>query len=130
MTVRFGDPNEEGSSDADLSELYERIQKQKMAELFEEPSTYEDDLEDDSWYPEKGEQPMSETFIGLNVLLILLIMFIAYAGFDETLRLIAYLDLHVRYSIIKFKMKRMQRKLEKQLGLPARNWEEFKHDEL
>ena len=73
---------------------------------------------------------MSEAFIGLNVLLILLIMFIAYAGFDETLRLIAYLDLHVRYSIIKFKMKRMQRKLEKQLGLPAKNWEEFTHDEL
>jgi protoporphyrinogen oxidase len=43
MTVRFGEPNEEDSSDADLSELYERIQKQKMAELFEEPSTYEDE---------------------------------------------------------------------------------------
>ena len=73
---------------------------------------------------------MSETFIGLNVLLIILIMLIAYAGFDETMRLIAYLDLQVRYAIIRFKMRRMQRKLEKQLGLPARNWEEFTHDEL
>jgi len=73
---------------------------------------------------------MSETFIGLNVLLIILIMLIAYAGFDETMRLIAYLDLQVRYAIIRFKMKRMQRKLEKQLGLPAKDWEEFLNDEL
>ena len=73
---------------------------------------------------------MSETFIGLNVLLIILIMLIAYAGFDETMRLIAYLDLRVRYAIIKFKMKRIQRQMEKKLGLPARNWEEFTHDEL
>ena len=73
---------------------------------------------------------MSETFIGLNVLLIILIMLIAYAGFDETMRLIAYLDLQVRYAIIRFKMRRMQRKLEKQLGLPAKDWEEFTHDEL
>lgn len=73
---------------------------------------------------------MSETFIGLNVLLIILIMLIAYAGFDETMRLIAYLDLQVRYAIIRFKMRRMQRKLEKQLGLPAKDWEEFLNDEL
>ena len=73
---------------------------------------------------------MSEAFIGLNVLLIILIMLIAYAGFDETMRLIAYLDLQVRYAIIKFKMKRIQRQMEKKLGLPARNWEEFTHDEL
>lgn len=73
---------------------------------------------------------MSEAFIGLNVLLILLIMLIAYAGFDETMRLIAYLDLQVRYAIIRFKMRRMQRKLEKQLGLPAKDWEELLNDEL
>ena len=73
---------------------------------------------------------MSEAFIGLNVLLITLIMLIAYAGFDETMRLIAYLDLQVRYAIIRFKMRRMQRKLEKQLGLPAKDWEEFLNDEL
>lgn len=73
---------------------------------------------------------MPETFIGLYVLLIILIMLIAYAGFDETLRLFAYLDLQVRYAIIRFKMKRMQRKLEKQLGLPAKDWEEFLNDEF
>ena len=73
---------------------------------------------------------MPETFIGLYVLLIILMMLIAYAGFDETLRLFAYLDLQVRYAIIRFKMKRMQRKLEKQLGLPAKDWEEFLNDEF
>lgn len=73
---------------------------------------------------------MPETFIGLYVLLIILIMLIAYAGFDETLRLFAYLDLQVRYAIIRFKMKRMQRKLEKQLSLPAKDWEEFLNDEF
>lgn len=73
---------------------------------------------------------MPETFIGLYVLLIILIMLVAYAGFDETLRLFAYLDLQVRYAIIRFKMKRMQRKLEKQLGLPAKDWEEFLNDEF
>jgi len=73
---------------------------------------------------------MSETFIGLNVLLIILIMLIAYAGFDETMRLIAYLDLQVRYAIIRFKMRRMQKKLEKQLGLPAKDWEDYLNDQL
>jgi hypothetical protein len=39
MVVRF--------TDEDYSELSERIQKQKLDELFEEPSTYEDELDDD-----------------------------------------------------------------------------------
>ena len=30
-------------TDKDLEELYERVLQQKMDELFEEPSTYEDD---------------------------------------------------------------------------------------
>lgn len=42
-------------TDDDLIGLYQRIADQKIQELFEEPSTYEDDLEEDSWYPEKGE---------------------------------------------------------------------------
>lgn len=33
--------------DEDLKELQERILKQKMEELFEEPSTYEDELDED-----------------------------------------------------------------------------------
>ena len=33
--------------DDDYNELYDRIQKLKMEELFEEPSKYEDENEDD-----------------------------------------------------------------------------------
>ena len=34
-------------TEEDLKELQERVFKQKMVELFEEPSTYEDDYDDD-----------------------------------------------------------------------------------
>lgn len=37
-------------TDEDFIDLYKRMDKQKIQELFEEPSTYEDDLEEDSWY--------------------------------------------------------------------------------
>lgn len=39
MTVKF--------TDEDYSQLSERIQKQKLDELFEEPSTYEDEIDDE-----------------------------------------------------------------------------------
>jgi hypothetical protein len=45
MTVTFQDS--EDDSTFIYSELYEKIQRQKMKELFEEPSTYEDDVEED-----------------------------------------------------------------------------------
>jgi hypothetical protein len=35
-------------TEEDLQELQERVMQQKMEELFEEPSTYED--EEDDWY--------------------------------------------------------------------------------
>ena len=38
MSVKF-----EESSDSEYDELYRRIQQQKMEELFQEPSTYEDE---------------------------------------------------------------------------------------
>ena len=42
--VRAGDPLlVVRFSDEDLEKLQERVQKQKMEELFEEPSTYEDE---------------------------------------------------------------------------------------
>jgi hypothetical protein len=34
-------------TEEDLQELQERVLRQKMDELFEEPCTYEDDVEDD-----------------------------------------------------------------------------------
>lgn len=74
---------------------------------------------------------MPETFLGLYVLLIVLAMLIAYAGFDETLRIFSYLDLQVRYLLIKIQMKQMQRKMEKGLKLPPKDWEDYlKNDEF
>ena len=42
MTVNFN-----RLPDEDYKELQERIHKLKMEELFDEPSTYEDDVEDE-----------------------------------------------------------------------------------
>lgn len=33
-----------------IKELYERVLQQKMEELFEEPSTYEDEIDDEYYY--------------------------------------------------------------------------------
>jgi hypothetical protein len=45
-----------------------------------------------------------------------------YAGFEGTLRVFAYLDMQMRFMVIKFKMWQMKRKLEKQLDLPPSNF--------
>lgn len=66
---------------------------------------------------------MPDNFIGLYFLLIILGILIAYAGVDETLKLFTYLDLQLRYFFIKIQMKKMQRKLQRDLNLPQRNWE-------
>jgi hypothetical protein len=34
-------------TEEDIKELYQRVHQQKMVELFEEPSTYEDEDEDE-----------------------------------------------------------------------------------
>ncbi|AOV61576.1 hypothetical protein BOW92_gp141 [Synechococcus phage S-WAM1] len=56
-------------------------------------------------------------------LLVLILMgMIWYAGFEGTLRVFAYLDMQMRFMVIKFKMWQMKRKLEKQLDLPPSNF--------
>lgn len=66
---------------------------------------------------------MPDNFIGLYFLLTILGILIAYAGVDETLKLFTYLDLQLKYFFIKIQMRRMQKKLQKDLNLPQRNWE-------
>ena len=66
---------------------------------------------------------MPDNFLGLYFLIIILAMLIAYAGIDETLKLFVYFDLRLRYFWVQVQMKRMKRKLEKDLNLPQRNWE-------
>ena len=61
--------------------------------------------------------------LGLYVVVTIVILCIAYAGVEETMRLFAYLDLQLRYSWVRFRMYLMRRKLEQQLikDLPEYN---------
>ena len=53
--------------------------------------------------------------LGLYVVTAIIILCIAYAGVEETMRLFAYLDLQLRYSWVRFKLMLMRRKLKQQL---------------
>jgi hypothetical protein len=53
--------------------------------------------------------------LGIYVIITLIILMVAYAGIEETMRLFAYVDLVIRYQWIKFRMFMMRRKLEQQL---------------
>ena len=53
--------------------------------------------------------------LGIYVIISLIVLMVAYAGVEETIRLFSYADLVIRYQWIKFKMFMMRRKLEQQL---------------
>jgi len=53
--------------------------------------------------------------LGIYVIITLIVLMVAYAGIEETIRLFAYTDLVIRYQWIKFRMFMMRRKLEQQL---------------
>jgi hypothetical protein len=61
--------------------------------------------------------------LGLYVVVTIVVLCIAYAGVEETMRLFAYLDLQLRYAWVRFRMYLMRRKLEQQLikDLPEYN---------
>jgi len=61
-------------------------------------------------------------------LVIVFAILVAYAGFESTLRLIAYLDIKYRYQIIKIQMWFMKKRLERQLNLPTKDWNDFVKD--
>jgi len=58
-------------------------------------------------------------------LVIVFAILVAYAGFESTFRLITYLDIKYRYQIIKIQMWFMKKRLEKQLNLPTKDWNDF-----
>ena len=71
--------------------------------------------------------------LGVYLIITVVILLVAYAGPEETMRLFAYMDLQLRYAWVRFKMYLMRRKLEQQLikDLPEYNQKikEFrKHD--
>ena len=57
--------------------------------------------------------------------LLIIIALIVTGGYESTLRVFQYLDIFIKYRIIKIRMWSMKKKLEKQLGLPPRDWSDF-----
>ena len=53
--------------------------------------------------------------LGLYLVVAIVLLLIAYAGVDETMRLFAYLDLQLRFAWVRFRMMMMRRKLKRQL---------------
>ena len=53
--------------------------------------------------------------LGLYLVVAIVLLLVAYAGVEETMRLFAYLDLQLRYAWIRFRMVLMRRKLKRQL---------------
>jgi len=49
---------------------------------------------------------------------------VAYAGVEGTMRLFVYMDLELRYFVIKLRMWRMKKQLEKELGIPSKKFTE------
>jgi len=61
--------------------------------------------------------------LGFYAVVAIVLLCIAYAGPEETMRLFAYLDLQLRYALVRFRMLLLRRKLKQQLlkDLPEYN---------
>jgi len=55
--------------------------------------------------------------IGLYLTVTIIVLMIAYAGFENTIKLFAYIDLQLRFVLIRMKMEIMKRKLKRQLDI-------------
>jgi len=53
--------------------------------------------------------------LGFYIIVFLVAALFAYAGYDATMRLFAYIDISLRYQLIQFRLFLMRRKLEQQL---------------
>ena len=53
--------------------------------------------------------------LGLYLVVAVVLLCVAYAGPEETMRLFAYLDLQLRFAWVRFKLMLMRRKLKQQL---------------
>ena len=59
------------------------------------------------------------------LLMLTIVALVAYAGYDETMRLIQYMDLQIRYAGIRVQMKWMGWKLKRQLVKDTTEFEKF-----
>ena len=62
---------------------------------------------------------------GAYFILVFVMILIAYAGYEETMRLFSYADLQVRYAFVRVQMKYMGWKLKRQLIKDTTNFEKF-----
>jgi hypothetical protein len=63
--------------------------------------------------------------LGFYFVLVFVGILIAYAGYEETMKLFAFADLQVRYAFVRLQMKWMGWKLKRQLIKDTTNFEKF-----
>ena len=59
------------------------------------------------------------------VLMLTIVALVIYAGYDETMRLVQYMDLQIRYAGIRVQMKWMGWKLKRQLIKDTTDFQKF-----
>ena len=59
------------------------------------------------------------------LLMLTIVALVAYAGYDETMRLVQYLELQVRYAAIRVQLKWMGWKLKRRLIKDTTNYKKF-----
>ena len=62
---------------------------------------------------------------GAYFVLVFLLILVAYAGYEETMRLFAFADLQVRYAFVRVQMKWMGWRLKRQLVRDTTDFERF-----
>lgn len=63
--------------------------------------------------------------IGLYVLVAVVVLMVAYAGVEETMRLFAYVDLQLRFAVLRLRMKWMSWNLRRGLIKDTANYQKF-----
>ncbi|CAF34162.1 hypothetical protein S-PM2d098 [Synechococcus phage S-PM2] len=58
-------------------------------------------------------------------ILITILFLFAYAGYEETIKIVAYIDMQFRYALIKIQMKWMGWNLKRQLVKDTQNFDKF-----
>ena len=63
---------------------------------------------------------MDPSILGLYFTLLIIVLMIAYAGVEGTLRVFVYLDLQLRYAWVRTRMWLMKKQLQRQLVHPSK----------
>jgi len=62
---------------------------------------------------------MQTTLLGFYLTIFIIACLFAYGGYESTMRLFTYVDLQVRFLILRVRMYFMARKLRRELNLPS-----------